>query len=128
MASFIYCVKDANGRSLHGLIEAEDKKEVKQRVNHDEYFFLCRPRPAVRKDIQSKGEQSDADHVHAPSDFARRGRYSVLSAMNILWRQTEDKAIQIVVSHMKNQLEQGSQISSAIDDFPNIFPLVFRAS
>jgi len=51
----------------------------------------------------------------------------ILAAMNILWRQSEDKMIQIVVSHMKMQLEEGSQISVAMDDFPNVFPKVFRS-
>ncbi|MBP6344231.1 MAG: type II secretion system F family protein, partial [Candidatus Omnitrophica bacterium] len=127
MASFIYCVKDANGRSLHGLIEAEDKKEVKQRVNHDEYFFVSAQACSKEKIFNQKvNSQTLIMFTHRLTSLVEAG-IPILSAMNILWRQTEDKAIQIVVSHMKNQLEQGSQISSAIDDFPNIFPLVFRA-
>ena len=127
MASYIYCVKDVNGRSLHGLIEAHDKKEVKQRVNHEDYFFVS-AYPCSKEKLfkQSVKTQTLIMFPHRLTSLIEAG-IPILAAMNILWRQTEDKTIQIVVSHMKTQLEEGSQISSAIDDFPNIFPLVFRA-
>lgn len=127
MANFIYCVKDANGRSLHGLIEAADKKEVKQSLNHNEYFFVSAyPCNLEKLFNQTVKDQTLIMFTHRLTSLIEAG-IPILAAMNILWRQTEDKTIQIVVSHMKNQLEQGSQISSAIKDFPNIFPVVYRA-
>ena len=127
MACYIYRVKDAYGRSLHGLIEAEDKKEVKRRLNHEDYFFVsahpCNKEALFKQRVKF---QTLIMFTHRLTSLIEAG-IPILAAMNILWRQTEDKTIQLVVSHMRSQLEQGSQISSAIDDFPQIFPLVFRA-
>ena len=51
----------------------------------------------------------------------------ILTAMNILWRQTEDKTLQLVVSHMRKNLEEGNKISDALGDFPNVFSVLYRS-
>ena len=127
MPHFLFCVKDTNGRSLHGVIEAENKAEVKRRVRYDDYYLvsanLCRKEEVFARRVAF---QTLTMFTHRMMSMIEAG-IPILVVMKILWRQTEDKTIQIVVSHMKFHLEEGGQMSSAMDAFPNIFPPVYRS-
>ncbi len=50
-----------------------------------------------------------------------------MQALNILWKQSEDKNTQLVVSHMRKRLENGSSLAEAFNDFPKVFPTMYRA-
>ena len=127
MAYFIYRVKDNYGRALHGLMVAGDKKEVKTRLRQSEYFFLA-AQTASKKSIFNRQVkfQTLIMFTHRLTSLVEAG-IPILAATNILWRQTEDETVQLVVSHMKTQLEEGNQISEAMNDFPRIFPKAYRA-
>ena len=127
MALFLFRVKDDNGRTLHGIVEANTAGEAKQVKRNEQYFFLS-VAPFQRKSLSSMSVdlQTLAIFTHRLMSLIEAG-IPILSAMQILWRQTEDKTIQIAVSHIKAQLEEGHQISAAMDDLPKAFPLVYRA-
>jgi type IV pilus assembly protein PilC len=127
MALFLYRVKDDYGRTLHGLIEADTASDVKQNRRNEEYYFLSvapfskKILPTMKVDLRTLSM-----FTHRLMSLVEAG-IPILGAMQILWRQTEGKTIQIAVSHIKAQLEDGHQISAAMDDFPKIFPLVYRS-
>ncbi len=127
MAYFIIHVKDDNGRNLQAVIEAKDKNEAKQKVRNENYFFIsaepCKKDAVFSRSVPFK---SLAMFTHRLMSMLETG-IPILAAMNILWRQTEDTTIQLVVSHLKLQLEEGASISAAMDDFPKIFPPVYRS-
>ncbi|MBU4333084.1 MAG: type II secretion system F family protein [Candidatus Omnitrophica bacterium] len=127
MKNYIYRLKDETGRSLYGFTEAEDKKELKRKLRGNKYYFVS-AEEYDRKKIFKKRVNLDILLI-----FTRRltslieSGIPILSAIHILWWQSEDKTIQLVVGHMRDKLEQGKTISEALDEFSNIFPDIYRA-
>lgn len=128
MKTYIYKLKDETGRTLHGFMEARNKKELKQKLmRHSQYFFVAAyPYPRRRIFQKRVGLETLLMFTHRLSALVESG-IPILSAMNILWRQTEDKTLQMVISHLRRHLEEGNRISEALNDFPNIFPPIYRA-
>lgn len=127
MKTYVYKLKDENGKILYGFMEADDKIDLKKRLRQSSYFFVS-AQPFLREKIfKIKG------NLEMLLMFTRRltslieSGIPILTAMNILWRQTEDRTIQLVVSHIRQNLEQGQKISEALEDFPNIFPKIYIA-
>ena len=128
MKTYIYKLKDETGRVLHGFMEARNKKDLKQRLmRHSQYFFVAAyPYPRQRIFQKRIGLEALLMFTHRLCALIESG-IPILSAMNILWRQTEDKTLQLVISHLRRHLEEGNRISQALNDFPNIFPVMYRA-
>lgn len=127
MRTYIYKLKDDTGKTLHGFLDAYDKKDLKKRLRHSNYFFVA-AEPSRRERIFNQKVDLESLLV-----FTRRlssligSGIPILGAMHILWRQTEDEKMQLVISHVRNRLEEGKTLSSALDDFPRIFPPIYRA-
>ena len=127
MRTYIYKQKDDTGKTLHGFLEAYDKKDLKKRLRHSNYFFVAAD-PTRRERIFNQKVDLETLLV-----FTRRlsslieSGIPILGAMHILWRQTEDEKMQLVISHIRNRLEEGKTLSSALDDFPRIYPPIYRA-
>lgn len=128
MKTYIYKLKDEAGRTMHGFMEARNKKELKQKLmRHSQYFFVAAyPYPRQRIFQKRVSLEILLMFTHRLSALIESG-IPILSAMNILWRQTEDKTLQLVISHLRRHLEEGNRISEALNDFPNIFPVIYRA-
>ena len=127
MRTYIYKLKDDTGKTLHGFTDAYDRKDLKKRLRHSNYFFVA-AEPAQREKIFNQKVDLESLLV-----FTRRlsslidAGIPILGAMHILWRQTEDKQMQLVISHLRNRLEEGKTLSAALEDFPRIFPGIYRA-
>ncbi len=127
MQNFVYKLKDQTGKTLHGFCDAHDKKDLKQKLRQSNYYFVS-AEPFNKERIFN--QKADLETLLI---FTRRlsslidSGIPILSAMHILWRQTEEKNMQLVISHIRNRLEEGKNISIALDDFPLIFPVMYRA-
>lgn len=127
MRNYVYKLKDESGKTLYGFSEAHNKKDLKKRLRHSSFFFISAELYDRKKIFGSKVD------LEALLVFTRRlsslieAGIPILTAMHILWRQTEDKTIQLVISHIRNRLEEGRKISIALDDFPKMFPPMYRA-
>lgn len=127
MISFLYQVKDEMGRNLYGVVDAKNKKEVKKKISgYDYYFVSAKPCNKNRLFKRSVKFQEVLMFTHRMTSLMEAG-IPILAAMNILWRQSEDKTIQIVISQIRTRLEEGSDMSTSLDSFPRIFPSVYRA-
>ncbi len=127
MISFLYQVKDEMGRNLYGIVDARNKKEAKKKISGYDYYFVS-AKPCNKKSIFKKTVkfQEVLMFTHRMTSLMEAG-IPILAAMNILWRQSEDKTIQIVISQIRTRLEEGSDMSTSLDSFPRIFPNVYRA-
>ncbi len=127
MKSYIYKLKDDSGRPLFGFIEARSVSEVKEHLRGSSFYFIG-AKPYDKKHIYAKKVKLDILLM-----FTRRlstlieSGIPILLAMNILWRQTEDKTMQLVISYVRLNLEKGKKISEALGEFPNIFPPLYLA-
>ena len=41
MKSFIYKIKDDSGKTLWGVLEAADKKDLKRQLRHADFYFIA---------------------------------------------------------------------------------------
>lgn len=127
MPNYLYKLKDENGKSLYGFWEARDVRELKSRLRAFEVFFIS----AKIFDIKElKRQRVNFDTLlmftHRLTSLIESG-IPILSALNILWKQSEEKTMQLVISRMYRHVEDGENISKALDEFPNIFPLMYRS-
>lgn len=127
MISYLYQVKDEMGRNLFGVIDARNKKEAKKKISSYDFYFVS-AKPCNKKRIfkRSVKFQEVLMFTHRLTSLMEAG-IPILAAMNILWKQSDDKTIQIVISQVRTNLEEGSDMSSSLDSFPRIFPAVYRA-
>lgn len=127
MPTFIYKVKDDSGRNLHGIISAESARDIKKRVRDPNLFFVSAKQFNRERIFKKKIKlQVLIMFTHRLTSLIEAG-VPILQAISILWRQTEDPTIQLVISHMKSQLEEGNKISTSMESFPGIFPTLYRA-
>lgn len=127
MGTYIYTVKDDMGHDLYGLLDGDSVKDVRKKVRASNTFFVS-AKPFNRKTLQNKKIkfQTLIMFTYRLATLVEAG-VPVLSAMGILWRQTEDQTVQLAISHMQKQLEEGNQISEAMRSFPNMFPLMYTS-
>ncbi len=127
MISYIYQLKDNLGRNIYGLTEANDKKEVKVKLRESGFYFVS-AKPYNKKkldNIRFKPKELILFTQRLSSLIA--AGIPMLSVMTILWRQSEDKNIQLVISCIKNKLAEGNKISDSIKLFPKIFPPIYHS-
>ncbi|MBN2483519.1 MAG: type II secretion system F family protein [Candidatus Omnitrophica bacterium] len=126
MTKFIYKVRDRQGKLLTGTLEAEDKRALVRRLSDYGYFVVY-----VKKfptQISWIGQKIPLDAVilfsHKLSSMISAG-IPILRCLHILWEQTEDKGMQLVISEIENDLEKGASLSTALKRFPEVFSPIY---
>jgi type IV pilus assembly protein PilC len=127
MPNYLYKLKDENGKPLYGFSEARDLKELKSHLRAFDVFFISAKIFDI-KEFKKQRVTFDAllMFTHRLTSLIESG-IPILQALNILWKQSEEKTMQIVLSRMYRHVEDGENISKALDEFPNIFPHLYRA-
>lgn len=54
MRTYIYKLKDDTGKTLHGFTDAYDRKDLKKRLRHSNYFFVAAEPPIARRSLIKK--------------------------------------------------------------------------
>jgi len=127
MASFLYKAKDEEGHTLFGLIQAQDLKDVKKQMRGSENYFIS----AQPYDVRNlTGKHLKLDELLM---FTNRLSYMIeaglpiLKALTILWKQSDNKDTQIVISYIRTKLENGLNLQEAFGFFPKVFPPMYLA-
>lgn len=127
MPNYLYKLKDENGKSIYGFWEATDIRELKSRLRQFGAYFIS---AKVFNTQQLKNEKVEFDTLlmftHRLTSLIESG-IPILQTLSILWKQSEEKTMQLVLSRMYRRVEDGENISSALDEFPNIFPFLYRS-
>ncbi len=130
MATFIYKIKDENGKVYAGVSDAEDVKSLKNSMrDHGWYVIAIRPFSKKSKFLFFKRKVSLDDLImftHQLSSMLESG-IPMLRALDIFWKQVDNPEFQIIISQLKNQMAQGASISEAFNSFPDVFPVLYRA-
>jgi type IV pilus assembly protein PilC len=127
MNTYIYKLKDQNGKTLFGLEEATNKEELRLKLRAANYYFISAdpfdPQKIFKQRLDLEGLLL---FTYRLGSLIEAG-IPILSGLNILWRQTEDKTMQLVIHYLRRRLEEGETLSSALSDFPGIFPALYVA-
>jgi len=127
MKNYIYKLKDQSGQNLYGFMEAHHEKDLKRKLRDNRYYFISATVSTKSAIFKRKATlETLLMFTRRLSSLIEAG-VPILPATNILWRQTEDITMQLVISHMRQNLEEGKNISVAFKDFPKIFPLLYSS-
>lgn len=130
MASYIYKARDEQGKSFIGHIKATTKSEARGKLRKAGYYpisitpearfrlsdLLQRLRPIGLDDLIIFAQQfSSMIHSGLP----------ILHCLDIIWKQTENKRFQVIISKIREDLSEGSTLFDAMKKYPDVFSMLF---
>lgn len=122
MGQFLYKVKDRNGNSLTGFVDAGSKKEAINSIASEGYFVLEMTPVTKRKTVlvYHVSVESTIRFTQKLHAMLKAG-IPILPALKILWEQTEDKQLQMILSEMITDLGRGMLFSMSLKKYPSVF-------
>lgn len=130
MPTFVYQVKDEKGRKYLGVAEADSEGALKRSLrDRGWYVFNIRHFQESGRRFFFKRRANLNSLIlfsHQLTSTLEAG-ITILNALDIMWKQTEDPMFQMVISQLNNKLSQGKSLSEAFRCFPDIFPPVYQA-
>lgn len=130
MISYIYKARDVYGRLFSGHLEAEDTTMARAKLRQVGYYPICitpEHQSRLKRILQGFNPVGLDDLVifcQQLSSMIHSG-LPILHSLDIIWKQTENKRLQFVISKIKNDLSQGLSLYDAVSKYPNVFPPLF---
>jgi type IV pilus assembly protein PilC len=127
-ATFEYKVRDRAGKMTTGKIDAENQTMVAAKLKQMGYapVSITEANKGMGKEISFGGKKSVKlkDLAIFSRQFATmiNSGLSLLRSLNILVEQTENKELARVLGEVRNDIETGGSLSSAMAKFPEVFP------
>jgi type IV pilus assembly protein PilC len=127
-ATFEYKVRDSVGKLKTGRIEAESQAQVATKLKTMGYapLSITQANAGMNKELSlgRKKKVKLKDLAVFSRQFATmiNSGLSLLRALNILTEQTESKELARVLGEVRNDIETGGSLSSAMAKFPETFP------
>lgn len=126
MINFIYKVRDSQGKLLTGVLASEDKKTLTRELSNKGYFVTQVTTYKKARSVFAPKVSLDALIMfsHQLSSTVEAG-IPLMMCLYILWRQTENRQLQLVISEISNNLEGGMSLSDSFKKFPEVFPEIY---
>lgn len=131
MPSFTYRARDMGGNLVAGVLEAEHPAAVIDRLRQRQLFVVeVRPQAVSRTAMPLPaftGRISSRDLAVFCRQLATmvNSGLTLLHALSILERQSENRRLARTVGEVRRAVEQGSSFYEALGRFPEVFPAVF---
>ena len=144
MAAFEYVALNAKGKSEKGLIEAETARQARQ---------LLRDRGLMTTELKEVAERDGAKQSSNDASgggLFKRGGGSLSSAelalftrqlatlfrsglpldeaLTVVSQQSESAKVQRITLGIRSRVTEGDSLASALEQFPNAFPILFRST
>ncbi|MBX6372391.1 MAG: type II secretion system F family protein, partial [Acidothermus sp.] len=130
-ATYQYSVRDRSGKLLSGTLAADSEAAVAQRLRAMGFapISITAANAGLKKEITIPGFGNRVkmkDLAVMSRQFATmiNSGLSLLRALTILREQTPSKALQKVLTEVRNDVETGSALSAAMAKHPKAFPLL----
>jgi len=138
MPSFAYQAKDASGKSVNGVIEAENERVLRAKLREMNYYvtgITQKQTVGLNADVGTmfggivgkfKGVSEQALVVFA-RQFATmiNAGLAMVRCLDVLGIQTEDAQLKPVIVQVRREVEGGSTLASALGKFPRVFSPLF---
>src|SRR5579864_9007378 len=138
MPSFAYQAKDASGKSVNGVIEAENERVLRAKLREMNYYvtgITQKQTAGLNADVQTlfggvigklKGVSEQALVVFA-RQFATmiNAGLAMVRCLDVLGIQTEDAQLKPVIVQVRREVEGGSTLANALGKFPKVFSPLF---
>src|SRR3954451_3080482 len=127
--TFEYSVRDKAGKLVSGTLEADSQAAVATRLKSMGYapVSIRSAKAGVNKELNIPGFGKKVklkDLAVMSRQFATmiNSGLSLLRALSILSEQTENKELARVLGEVRNEVESGNSLSSALGKHPKVFP------
>src|SRR3954466_4567525 len=128
-ATYNYSVRDKSGKLVSGTLDAENSAAVANRLKAMGYspVSINEANAGLKKEIKIPGFGNKVklkDLAIFSRQFATmvNSGLSLLRALSILSEQTENPALAKVITEVRNDVETGNSLSSAMGKHPKAFP------
>src|SRR3954451_15347264 len=129
--TFSYSVRDRSGKLISGTLDAESESAVARRLKGMGYapVSITASNAGLSKEIRIPGFSGKKkiklkDLAVFSRQFATmiNSGLSLLRALTILTEQTENKRLAEIIGEVRNDVQAGSSLSSAMGKHPDVFP------
>src|SRR5579864_7046494 len=138
MPSFAYQAKDASGKSVNGVIEAENERVLRAKLREMNYYvtgITQKQTVGLNADVGTmfggiigkfKGVSEQALVVFA-RQFATmiNAGLAMVRCLDVLGVQTEDSQLKPIIVAVRREVEGGSTLAAALGKFPKVFSPLF---
>jgi type IV pilus assembly protein PilC len=133
--TYTYKVRDREGRTLQGQLEADNSELVASKLRSMGYVPVAIDRQgggAMKKELKIPGIGNKVNQKDI-SVFARQfatminAGLSLIRALHILGEQTESKLLKEIVTEVRLDVEKGASLSQALTRHPKAFNRLFVA-
>src|SRR6202165_4810715 len=138
MPSFAYQAKDASGKSVNGVIEAENERVLRAKLREMNYYvtgITQKQTSGLNADVTSlfggviskiKGVSEQALVVFS-RQFATmiNAGLAMVRCLDVLSVQTEDAQLKPILIAVRRDVEGGSTLASALGRYPKTFSALF---
>jgi type IV pilus assembly protein PilC len=129
-ATFEYKVRDKSGSIKTGKLEADNQTAVAAKLKTMGYapISITQANTGMSKELSIPGFGKKRVKLKDLAIFSRQfatminSGLSLLRALNILTEQTENKELARVLGEVRNDVETGNSLSSAMAKHPDVFP------
>lgn len=136
MGAFEFTALDDRGRERKGVLEADTARQIRQQLRDKGWAPLTveevqqqEARRQVRPALFRRGI-SAVDLALITRQFATliRSGLPVAEALQTLSRQTEKARLKSLLMAVRSRVMEGHALATAYEDFPHIFPDLYRAT
>lgn len=129
-ATYEYKVRDKTGALKSGKLDAETPAQVASKLKSMGYapLSISQTNAGMSKELKIPGFGTPKVKLKDLAVFSRQfatmvnSGLSLLRALNILTEQTENKELARVIGEVRNEIETGNSLSTAMAKFPEVFP------
>lgn len=133
MSKFSYQAKDSSGRMVAGNAEATDEKQVSQLLK-DKHLIPIKIE-ASDKALSFAGLMNHFQGVSVSDKAAFTRQLATMiaaglpltEALNIMQNQVSNPKLKDIIANALREVESGSQLSTALARYPDVFPNIFIA-
>ena len=134
MPSFAYQAKDATGKSVNGVIEAENERVLRAKLREMNYYvtgITQKQTTGLNTDIGQIFSRLQGVNEQALVVFARQfatminAGLAMVRCLDVLSVQTEDGVLKPVITAVRREVEGGSTLAAALGKFPKVFSPLF---
>jgi type IV pilus assembly protein PilC len=128
--TFEYSVRDKGGKLISGSLDADSEAMVVQRLKGMGYapISVTKAKAGMKTEIKIPGFSGKKVKLKDLAVFSRQfatminSGLSLLRALSILSEQTENDYFAEIIREVRNDVETGNALSSAMSKHPNVFP------
>ncbi len=131
MAKFQYTATNMAGRTMDGLYEAHDRRDVVEMLRTRSYYPLriaeVKTNQGLSRELGRKISLKDLSLFCQQFSTILSSGIAVGQALDILAQQTENKRLKGVLRDVYEKVQTGQSLSEAFEDHADRFPSVFMS-